>query len=58
MEHCSAISFIDGNLGTKLSAKLLGNGNTATHDNDIDIGRGATEIVVANISADDIGFDT
>ena len=58
VEHSSAVSFVDSNLSTKLTAKLLGNSHTATNNHNVDICRGTMKVVVTDIAADDIGFDT
>ena len=46
------------NSGFQLITERLSNLNAATNHNYIDIGAGAVKVVVTDISAYDIGFDT
>ena len=55
-QHGRTKGLIDRNLGAQLTPQRLGQRNTATHDHHIDIGRGATEVVIAHITAYDIGI--
>ena len=54
--HSGAKSLEDRHLALHLASQSLGYLNTATHDHDVDVGRGAVQVVVAHISAHHVGL--